>query len=555
MGLDTDAASFASGQAAVDGLKGGLGQLVSGAEAMIHKFVELVAGQAEAGKEIEETAQATGLSTDELQRWRKAAAQSGVDAETFSAGQNRLIMSMGAASKGAKEQAAVFAKMGIKVKDSEGHLRDTGDVMLDMTDHFSKMADGTDKVRLAQEIFGRNLGGRFIPLLNESRVALQARMDAAVIMSEEEIKAGKDLVLTQKAIGNVTKGIWKQAISPLLPAISELLKKYLAWQKANGKIISQRIASVLGVVIGAIKLAARGFGLFVDVLGAVAKQWKLVAAIAGGAALAAILANREAIGKLILKYVDMGKAATLAGLKAAGMWLLSVAPLALIAVGIAAVIVLIEDVYQAFAGGESVIGDQIKAWQTGFQRLWEDPRFAGFRRWLQGAADAAAAIGRTFKNAWDGARVSFGIFATEVEKRLAPIIAAVQHIAAVIGVKTGAAQFMGFNGGATAGGAGAAGPAAKPGGAWGAITDATRAGVGNLASRTSAEQMIGPIKYTAPEKAGGQVTVKAPQLHMEFHITPQPGQSPKEVALEVRKQLDAAWAAHMEEANVAVGGG
>ena len=352
MGLDTDAASFATGQAAVDGLKWGLGKLVAGAEAMVHKFVEMVEGQAEAGKEIEETAVAVGMSTDELQRWRKAAAQSGVDAETFSAGQNRLIMSMGAASKGAKEQAAVFAKMGIKVKDSEGHLRDTGDVMLDMTDHFSKMADGTDKVRLAQEIFGRNLGGRFIPLLNESRVALQARMDAAVVMSEEEIKAGKDLVISWTKLANTGKNMLKEAISPLLPEINKIVKQITGWVNANKPLLRQWLKSGFGIILTVLKGVGVALRAVIGTVKFFVDNWKALAIVIASVAAMWILTNTA----LVVSFIATAAAAVWTAATTAAAWLVAAAPFIALG-GILAGLLLIFDDFRVYkAGGKSLYG-------------------------------------------------------------------------------------------------------------------------------------------------------------------------------------------------------
>ena len=252
MGLDTDAASFASGQAAVEGLKFGLGKLVSGAEAMIHKFVELVAGQAEAGKEIEETAQATGLSTKALQELRKAASASGVEVSDFDTAMFKLSRSMYGASKGGKEQAAVFAKLGTKATDGSGKLRATDDVMMDLAASFAKMPDGAQKTAMAMEVFGRS-GARLIPMLNEGREALQHHRDAAVVMSEEEIKAGKDLVISWTKLANTGKNMLKEAISPLLPEINKIVKQITGWVNANKPLLRQWLKSGFGIILTVLK--------------------------------------------------------------------------------------------------------------------------------------------------------------------------------------------------------------------------------------------------------------------------------------------------------------
>ena len=367
MGLDTDAASFASGQAAVEGLKFGLGKLVAGAEAMIHKFVELVAGQAEAGKEIEETAQATGLSTKALQELRKVASASGVEVSDFDTAMFKLSRSMYGASKGGKEQAAVFAKLGTKATDGSGKLRATDDVMMDLAASFAKMPDGAQKTAMAMEVFGRS-GARLIPMLNEGREALQHHRDAAVVMSEEEIKAGKDLVISWTKLANTGKNMLKEAISPLLPEINKIVKQITGWVNANKPLLRQWLKSGFGSILTVLKGVGVALRAVIGTVKFFVNNWKALAIVIASVAALWILTNTALVGS----FIATAAAAVWTAATTAAAWLVAAAPFIALG-GILAGLLLIFDDFRVYkAGGKSLYGTFKKEIDTWLEPHDED---------------------------------------------------------------------------------------------------------------------------------------------------------------------------------------
>ena len=72
-----------------------------------------------------------------------------------------------------KAAADAFKKLGIELKNSDGTIRSTGDVMLDVADRFKAMPDGVNKTRLALDLFGKS-GAEMIPLLNMGGEAIKA---------------------------------------------------------------------------------------------------------------------------------------------------------------------------------------------------------------------------------------------------------------------------------------------------------------------------------------------------------------------------------------------
>lgn len=342
LGLDVDEASFAKGKLAADAVEEGIKLLAEKAVEAAKYFVEMIQKTAETGHQLELAAQQTGLTTTALQQLRRAAEFTGVEAEALDVGLFRLARSMTAAKKGGDEQSKAFAKLGVRVTDAHGKLRNTDDVITDLAGGFARLPDGLEKTNLAMEVFGRS-GARLIPLLNKGKDGLVALRKEAFVMSEEQIVAGKEVVITQKQIAEVTRDLWKRAIAPLLPAINALLKRYLEWRRENAAVMAQRIEKYVGYVIKAVNLLADAFSFLVRNAGTVK----------------AILLGLGAT------FVAINASAIAAAIAAGAAWLVAAAPFIAIGGVLAGILLLMDDIRVYKAGGKSLFGRfkaQIDEW-------------------------------------------------------------------------------------------------------------------------------------------------------------------------------------------------
>lgn len=383
LGLDVDAASFAKGQLLADGIKFGLTKVVDAAIGVARSFVDVIQSTAEAGKGFEETAQATGMSTRSLQEWQKVATVSGVENETLNVSLFHLARSMQAAGKGGAEQAAAFAKLGAKATDAHGKLRATDDVMMDLAAGFERLPDGAEKTALAMEVFGRS-GARLIPILNKGREGIAEIRSSAFVMTEEQIKASKELVITQQQLAAVTRNLWRGAVAPLLPAITDLLKQYLAWRKANAEITRQRIAAVIGGVVAVVRALGAAFSFATRVGSDLAGNWKALVFIATSLAVA---------------FVALNVAAVAAAAATAAAWVAAVAPIAAVGAGIAGIILVFNSLARWADGKDSLIGEMFFKARLALQKFANDPGVGD--PWFVRMLRTAAALVVDLENAVD----------------------------------------------------------------------------------------------------------------------------------------------------------
>lgn len=354
LGLEVDEASFAKGALVGNLAAAAVEKLVEWGKEAVEGFVEMVKGVAETGRELDKTAQMTGLTTKALQELRFAADESGTGAESLSTGIFHLARSMAAAKKGSEEQSTAFRKLGVKVTDSHGKLKDADEVLMDMSDHFSKMPDGIEKTALAIQVFGRS-GAQMIPMLNKGREGLAELRGEAFVMSPEQIAAGKELTITLERIALVTKNLWKAAIAPLLPALTDLAKRFLAWKKASAEVLKQYITKYVGYLIKALHMLGSVVEGVIEVLGTLISIFKTIVVGAGH--------------MLLDFFREIGPVARTAALAFAAAWIIAGAPLLALA-GVVGYLLLILNSFRRYREGkDSLVGEWLKALDD-----WMKPR-------------------------------------------------------------------------------------------------------------------------------------------------------------------------------------
>lgn len=136
------------------------------------------------GALIDQAAQ-LGTTTDALQAFRLAAAQSGVAAEQFDGALQRLTGQVGQAGAGSDEAIARFDRLGVKLLDTRGQLRPINDLLPEVARGLKGVASETERNALAQEMFGRS-GSRIVTMLDQlargtEAVTASARAQGAIV--------------------------------------------------------------------------------------------------------------------------------------------------------------------------------------------------------------------------------------------------------------------------------------------------------------------------------------------------------------------------------------
>lgn len=390
LGLDVDTQSFAKGELLASSVKVALSAIAD----VARNSIEAIKNAVEYGDRIDEMAQSVGMSTQALQEFHYAVSFAGVGVDEFNGGVMRLSNSMAAAKAGSEEASKAYSRLGVKITDSNGKLRSSEDVLMDLGVAFEKMPEGPEKVATAIQIFGRG-GARLLPALTSELANLrQEAEETGVVLGGDAIKASAELNDNFDRLKATTLGLWRSVITPLIPTINDVVKQFLAWRRENAAILRQTITRHLQTMIETLKAVAVALsGVYKGAMFVVDGLTQLWRAVDGP-----------------WKY------GVLAALTFA------FAPLALIGAAIAGILLLLDDYRGYLAGEDSLIGrwkDTLEEWM---KPKGEDPWFvAAIKTFLKLITDAMAAIdefGKKLQGATtrgDKAKVFAGAAAKGVE--------------------------------------------------------------------------------------------------------------------------------------------
>lgn len=273
------------------------------------------AGQA--ADDLNTLAKQTGLSTETLQKFKLASDVIDVPLETLTGSLARLTKRMGDAQYGTARTQEAFTKLGVKITDSSGKLRDNEDVFNEVINALGKISSEAERDSLAMDLFGRKaqdlnpliLGGAdaLKKMGDEAertgKILSQEALDSINEFNDEIDKLKADAGATMLQLG-VTIG---EALLPVLKLLAEGLKDVMEWARGLDKGTLMLILTLAGIVAaiapvliilgsmaGAISNLIKLHGLYVTWLNGstlATKLWTTVTSIAtiAGKAFGAVL--------------------------------------------------------------------------------------------------------------------------------------------------------------------------------------------------------------------------------------------------------------------------
>lgn len=190
----------------------------------------MIKGSIDAADAMSKAAQKVGTTTEMLSGLKYAADMSDVSFELLQKSLGKLSSNAYSAATSGGEAAAAFKTLGINVKGTDGHLKDSGTMLEELAGKFAAMPDGAEKSALAIKLFGK-AGMDMIPLLNsgsEGLAQMRGELDkmGGTISTETALRAEEFNDKLGK-MAEITKSFGAVVASDLLPAINELTDAYM----------------------------------------------------------------------------------------------------------------------------------------------------------------------------------------------------------------------------------------------------------------------------------------------------------------------------------------
>lgn len=315
------------GKATVDAAK----VMAAGIGAATAALGSMVKSSIETADNIDKMSQKIGISRQAYQEWSYIAGQCGVEVDVFKNGVKTLTTQMDAAAKGTKSSQEAFDALGLSVTDASGNLKNQETMMEEAIAALAGMEDGTERARLAQQLFGK-AGTELAPILNEGAGGIEELRsrchELGLVMNDETIDAGVTLGDTiddvKSSFGAITNSIGAE----LMPIVQDICD-YIIEKLPD---IKDKVKELVDKIEDAIDFAKEHKGLLIGIGTAIGVITTAIGAYNIAAAIKDAMdkAHVATLGALISAQAAQA-AATLAAL----------APYVLIVAAIAAVIAII----------------------------------------------------------------------------------------------------------------------------------------------------------------------------------------------------------------------
>ena len=383
IGIDVDEQSFDRAQFNITGMIKGLGGIIAAAGAVDATIKGLTFGLvnsfAEAAVEIDQISKRLNINAEGFQAMAYAAKSYGIEQDAIVDGMKELSMRSAEFARDGNANADAFGAIGITQAQVKQYGNNIEGLFELVREKLSEVKEQGQRQFLADALFGGGLadvGGEFFSQTSSRIKELQKQaMDSGVIITDDSIALSRQYTRDIVALTSRIKGLWQIIASNLLPVFSETAKRLKEFLDLHGESI-----------IDALSLAFRTLSETVKYLGiaaAVAMPYLI-----GSAAIASWGKLIGLINLTSVAFTRMGWAAAIALAKA--LW-----PIVLIGAAILAVIVIIQDLYTYFTGGDSIIGriieafgkpmiDKIKSAWTGLKE-W-------FNKWIKDVGEWFAKI-------------------------------------------------------------------------------------------------------------------------------------------------------------------
>lgn len=215
----------------------------------VDQIVQVAKAGLEYASSLGEVAAQAGVSARSLQEYRYAASQAGIETGEMDQALGQLSRRIGDAAQGSKSINAAFDRLGVSIRDTNGHVRDAGDVIPLIAEGLQKIESPAERAAILVDLFGKS-GQKLAPLMEGGARSVNGLRDAAhklgVVLDDGVIQDADDAadklsamkqVLEAKIAGFAGKNA--QLIVDLADKLMRLAEAALKAADAVGKFVSQ----------------------------------------------------------------------------------------------------------------------------------------------------------------------------------------------------------------------------------------------------------------------------------------------------------------------------
>lgn len=191
---------------------------------------------------LDDLAEKTGASVEELSKLQQQARISGESMETIEMGLVRLTKALHGTDEESKGAGKALAALGLNAEDLRS--KDTAIALRIVADELAKYQDGAGKTALALDLFGKS-GAALLPILKD--MAAEGKLVASV--TAEQAAQAEELQKTLRRLANSSEVAKQALVLEFVPGINRLLTAFVETNKATNSF-ALTLNAIANVQIG-----------------------------------------------------------------------------------------------------------------------------------------------------------------------------------------------------------------------------------------------------------------------------------------------------------------
>lgn len=369
--------------------------LTAAASAVGFSLSQMMSKFLDTGDAIDKASTRIGIGVDRLQSLQYAAKMSGATAEDMNSALGKLNENIAKAAAGKNEElASLFKKLGISLRDANGHVRTAADVLPEFADAIQRNTNSSVRARMAIAAFG-DAGQKLIPMLQDGSKGLadmeKKAHDLGLTMSQDDVKAAASLGDKFTDLGAVFDSFGNTISAKLAPVLGPLIDDLTKFLADNKEAFAGRLSEAVSKLADSLKKvdfeklandamdAFHAIGELYDKIGGFDTIMKTFAGFMAGKAVLSI-------GQFIGSLITLGRSfwALTSIIRTVG-WAFVASPIGAVITGIALGAALImsnwdkvgpfftqcwNGITAIFEGAIKTIENVISGWIDGIKTLW-----------------------------------------------------------------------------------------------------------------------------------------------------------------------------------------
>jgi hypothetical protein len=219
----------------------GLGSLQSGLDTVksalaavgvtigVGAMVKLHADVLKATAALDDMAESTGASVENLSAIQRVAKVAGADFDGLTGQIGKMIKGLRDGSGESNKTAHALSFLGVSAKDASGRWRDTGDVILEVARKLDQYEDTGNKVLLVNDLLGKG-AERYLPLLKD----IAAGTDLHATVTREQAARAEEAEKNINRLKVALEDTRRELVNDSIPAIIRYTNELLAAKEALG---------------------------------------------------------------------------------------------------------------------------------------------------------------------------------------------------------------------------------------------------------------------------------------------------------------------------------